>query len=73
MTAPAARPGAASPPRAAPAPPPARRARARNHRVVRVTHWFAAVVMTGSGLQIFKAYPAFHAKGAPLLRVRQGA
>ena len=39
---------------------------ARNHPVVRITHWIAAVaivVMVGSGLQIFNAYPSFHRKG----------
>ena len=38
----------------------------RHHWVVRLTHWVAAlaiVVMTGSGLRIFNAYPAFHRKG----------
>jgi thiosulfate reductase cytochrome b subunit len=48
--------------------PDARRPRAsrRNHPVVRVTHWIAAVaivVMTGSGLQIFNAYPRFRPRG----------
>jgi Ni/Fe-hydrogenase b-type cytochrome subunit len=41
-------------------------ARPRNHVLVRITHWVAAVailVMVGSGLQIFNAYPAFHRKG----------
>ncbi len=60
-------------PGAPPAPPvPARprrtRPAARNHPVVRVTHWVAAVaivVMIGSGLQIFNAYPSFHRKGEP--------
>jgi thiosulfate reductase cytochrome b subunit len=45
-----------------------RRLRSRNHPVVRVTHWIAAaaiVVMVGSGLQIFNAYPSFRARGAP--------
>ncbi|SRR5258708_1587419 len=40
--------------------------RVRNHPVVRITHWVAAVaivVMAASGLQIFNAYPAFHRKG----------
>jgi Ni/Fe-hydrogenase b-type cytochrome subunit len=44
------------------------RARPRNHPVVRITHWIAALaimVMVGSGLQIFNAYPAFHRKGEP--------
>jgi len=38
----------------------------RNHWVVRVTHWVSAVailVMVGSGLRIFDAYPAFARKG----------
>ena len=38
----------------------------RNHVLVRITHWVAAVaivVVVGSGLQIFNAYPAFHRKG----------
>lgn len=38
----------------------------RNHWVVRVTHWVSAVaivVMVGSGLRIFNAYPAFARKG----------
>jgi Ni/Fe-hydrogenase b-type cytochrome subunit len=41
-------------------------ARTRHHPIVRITHWIAAlaiVVMVGSGLQIFNAYPAFHRKG----------
>lgn len=53
-----------SPPVDAPEP---RRAR-RHHPVVRLTHWIAAaalVVMAGSGLQIFNAYPRFRARGAP--------
>jgi Ni/Fe-hydrogenase b-type cytochrome subunit len=40
--------------------------RPRHHWVVRVTHWTAAlaiVLMVGSGLRIFNAYPAFHRKG----------
>lgn len=40
--------------------------RPRNHPIVRITHWIAAVsilVMTSSGLQIFNAYPAFRRKG----------
>ena len=39
----------------------------RHHWIVRVTHWvfaFAFVIMVGSGLRIFNAYPAFHRKGA---------
>jgi Ni/Fe-hydrogenase b-type cytochrome subunit len=38
----------------------------RHHWIVRVTHWvsaFAIVVMVGSGLRIFNAYPAFARKG----------
>src|SRR3954468_23787242 len=38
----------------------------RHHPVVRITHWvnaIALVVMIGSGLQIFNAYPAFARKG----------
>jgi Ni/Fe-hydrogenase b-type cytochrome subunit len=38
----------------------------RHHPVVRITHWINAValiVMIGSGLQIFNAYPAFARKG----------
>jgi Ni/Fe-hydrogenase b-type cytochrome subunit len=38
----------------------------RHHAVVRITHWInaiALVVMIGSGLQIFNAYPAFARKG----------
>ena len=38
----------------------------RHHWVVRVTHWLAAaaiVLMVGSGLRIFNAYPAFARKG----------
>jgi Ni/Fe-hydrogenase b-type cytochrome subunit len=38
----------------------------RNHWVVRLTHWVSAVailVMVGSGLRIFDAYPAFARKG----------
>ena len=40
--------------------------RKRHHWVVRVTHWVnvvAIVIMVGSGLQIFNAYPAFARKG----------
>lgn len=39
----------------------------RHHWIVRVTHWVAVVailVMAGSGLRIFNAYPAFHRKGS---------
>lgn len=38
----------------------------RHHVVVRVTHWISAaalLVMVGSGLRIFNAYPAFAARG----------
>jgi Ni/Fe-hydrogenase b-type cytochrome subunit len=38
----------------------------RHHWVVRLTHWVSAlaiVVMVGSGLRIFNAYPSFHRKG----------
>jgi len=38
----------------------------RNHWVVRLTHWVSAVaivIMIGSGLRIFDAYPAFARKG----------
>jgi len=38
----------------------------RHHWIVRVTHWVAVVailIMAGSGLRIFDAYPAFHPKG----------
>ena len=38
----------------------------RHHAVVRVTHWVnvvAIIIMVGSGLQIFNAYPAFARKG----------
>jgi Ni/Fe-hydrogenase b-type cytochrome subunit len=38
----------------------------RHHWIVRVTHWVnvvAVIVMVGSGLQIFNAYPAFARKG----------
>jgi len=38
----------------------------RNHWVVRLTHWVSALailVMVGSGLRIFDAYPAFARKG----------
>ena len=40
--------------------------RVRHHWVVRVTHWVnavALVIMIGSGLRIFNAYPAFAARG----------
>lgn len=40
----------------------------RTHWVVRLTHWVnvvAIVVMTGSGLRIFNAYPAFARPGEP--------
>ena len=38
----------------------------RHHWIVRVTHWVnvvAIVIMAGSGLRIFNAYPAFARKG----------
>lgn len=38
----------------------------RHHPVVRITHWInvvALTIMVGSGLRIFKAYPAFARKG----------
>lgn len=38
----------------------------RNHWVIRLTHWVnvvAVVVMAGSGMRIFNAYPAFARKG----------
>jgi Ni/Fe-hydrogenase b-type cytochrome subunit len=38
----------------------------RHHWIVRVTHWVSAlaiIVMVGSGLRIFNAYPAFARKG----------
>ena len=41
-------------------------ARKRHHWIVRVTHWVnvvAVIVMVGSGLRIFNAYPAFARKG----------
>jgi len=44
---------------------PTRRA-PRHHWVVRVTHWIAVlaiVVMVGSGLRIFNAYPGFARRG----------
>jgi len=37
-------------------------AKKRHHWIVRVTHWVnfvAIVIMVGSGLEIFNAYPAF--------------
>ncbi len=40
----------------------------RHHWFVRLTHWInvvALVVMIGSGLQIFNAYPQFARRGAP--------
>ena len=40
----------------------------RHHWIVRLTHWVnavAVVVMVGSGLRIFNAYPAFARKGEP--------
>lgn len=41
-------------------------AKKRHHWIVRVTHWVnvvAVVIMVGSGLRIFNAYPAFARKG----------
>lgn len=38
----------------------------RHHLIVRITHWvnaLALVIMIGSGLRIFNAYPAFARKG----------
>lgn len=38
----------------------------RHHWIVRVTHWVnvvAIIIMVGSGLEIFNAYPAFARKG----------
>src|SRR3954471_11693441 len=38
----------------------------RHHWIVRTTHWVnvvAIIVMVGSGLRIFNAYPAFARKG----------
>jgi thiosulfate reductase cytochrome b subunit len=46
--------------------PAAPRGVLRHHWIVRVTHWLAVVailVMAGSGMRIFNAYPAFHRKG----------
>ena len=43
--------------------PPVRK---RHHWIVRITHWVnvvAIIIMVGSGLQIFNAYPAFARKG----------
>jgi Ni/Fe-hydrogenase b-type cytochrome subunit len=40
----------------------------RHHWVVRITHWVnavALVIMIGSGLRIFNAYPAFARRGDP--------
>ncbi len=40
--------------------------RKRHHWIVRLTHWVnvvAVVIMVGSGLRIFNAYPAFARKG----------
>ncbi len=56
---------AESPAAAAPMPEPGHVV-LRHHRIVRVTHWVAVVailIMAGSGLRIFDAYPAFHRKG----------
>ena len=41
-------------------------AKKRHHWIVRVTHWVnvvAVIIMVGSGLRIFNAYPAFARKG----------
>jgi Ni/Fe-hydrogenase b-type cytochrome subunit len=41
-------------------------AKKRHHWIVRVTHWVnvvAIIIMVGSGLRIFNAYPAFARKG----------
>ena len=49
-----------------PSTPPAPRPAPRHHWLVRLTHWasaFAFVVMVGSGLRIFNAYPAFARRG----------
>ena len=56
------------PPIEAPAPQPSRGVHAgvRHHWIVRLTHWVNAVallVMIGSGLRIFNAYPAFARRG----------
>src|ERR1700755_63794 len=40
--------------------------RKRHHWILRVTHWVnvvAIIIMVGSGLRIFNAYPAFARKG----------
>jgi thiosulfate reductase cytochrome b subunit len=64
-----AEPASVAPALIEPAPdvlPPARIERNRHPLVVRVTHWVAVVailVMAGSGMRIFDAYPAFHRKG----------
>lgn len=53
-------------PLATPAAGPHPQIELRHHLIVRVTHWVAVVailVMAGSGLRIFNAYPAFHRKG----------
>lgn len=44
----------------------------RHHAVVRLTHWVnlvAVVLMTGSGLRILQAYPAFHRPGETIFGV----
>ena len=49
-----------------PHPPAKVKSRKRHHWIVRVTHWVnfvAIVIMVGSGLRIFNAYPAFARKG----------
>ena len=38
----------------------------RHHWIIRWTHWVAVVailIMAGSGMRVFNAYPAFHRKG----------
>ena len=48
-------------------------AKKRHHWIVRVTHWVnvvAVVIMVGSGLQIFNAYPAFARKGELFAAIR---
>lgn len=42
----------------------------RHHWIVRLTHWFAVVLIFGmitSGLQIYRAYPRFGERGGPYL------
>jgi thiosulfate reductase cytochrome b subunit len=50
----------------APVPATASHVVVRHHWIVRLTHWVAVVailIMAGSGMRIFDAYPAFHRKG----------